>query len=100
MHRQNALDRLQLQDDRLLDDDVSEIGALETNIFVDDRQRHLPPERQAAMREFPAEAFFVNRFEQTGAQFPVHLDGETDDPVGWVAGVHIGTILAPPLPLR
>ena len=80
MQRQDVLDRFDFQEDCVLDDQVGNVGAVELQVLVDDWQWHLAPEGQAVVRQLPAEAALVNRFQQAGTERAVDLDAQVNDP--------------------
>ena len=75
----NASTAFDLHDDFIFDNDVEPIAAIEIDLFVRDRQRSLFFEPQTSLLHFVCEARFVGRFEKTGAEVSVNLDGRADD---------------------
>ena len=63
MQRQDTLDRFDLQDDLLRNDDIGDIGAVQADVIVDDRKRRLALERDGRLFELVAETRLVDRFQ-------------------------------------
>ena len=82
MDGEEKLDRLDLDDDPLVDDKVEAIAAVEQYALVFQGKRPLVLERDAAEGELAAQARFVCRLEQPRAQMPVDLDAGADDLLG------------------
>jgi hypothetical protein len=80
----NALDRLDLQDDRSAYDDIGAVAAFVFDAVVVHRQGHLAFVGDAAAVQFMAQASLVDGFEQSEAKALVDAHREADDPVGEV----------------
>ena len=63
MDRQDPLDGFNLDNQLVLDENVEPIAAIESDILVDDRERHLAPISNASVGEFETETFFISGFE-------------------------------------
>lgn len=79
---QNALYRLEFEDDLIVHDHVCDIPSIQNGIIVVNRQRHLAPEGHVCPGEFVAQAFFIDGLEQTWTEPPMHAHREADNPVG------------------
>jgi hypothetical protein len=76
-----AVDRFDLQNDLVMDDDVSAIGAWEIDAVVVDRQGRLAGVRDLGAIQFVGQASFVDGFEQARSKAAVDTHGKTDDSV-------------------
>ena len=54
MDRKNAFDRFDLYDDLVFDDDIHAVTTIESDILIDDRERHLPPVGDLRLSQFKA----------------------------------------------
>ena len=79
MHGQDALDRLHLDDERLLDEQVDSIRAVEAVSLEYDRKLELPLDLNTGPAQYPGETFVVGRLQQPSAEALVNLDCRADD---------------------
>src|SRR5215216_5062878 len=75
-------DRLDFDEQGLLDDEVSSVSAVKLQALVDQANRALSFKRQSPKHELMAQALFVGRFEQAWTQMAVYLDAGSDDGSG------------------
>lgn len=80
MNGQEALHGFQLDNHAILHHDIQAVTAIETDRFIDHRQRHLTLKHYAILRKLMTEAFLVSRFQQAWTQVPVNFDGEANNP--------------------
>jgi hypothetical protein len=78
MHWQQVFDRLDFEDEFLLNDDIGPKSGLKRNTFVNDGHRNLAGESDSRLMEFEAEALLINRFQQSWPQAPMQLDRKSD----------------------
>ena len=81
VHWQDTLDRLELHNGFLLDNDIRIVPAVEVDILIDYGERYLAAECKTAMRQFPAKTFPGDRFEQPRTKLPVPPDAQPNDSV-------------------
>jgi hypothetical protein len=79
MYRLQLRDRLQLDDNDALHEEVEPIGAIEALALEYYRHRRLSLHLQATTRKQRGEAGFVCGLEQAGTHFPVDRDRVADD---------------------
>ena len=79
MHRSKRFKRLDLDYYTVLDDKISAKACLELHPFVDNGKGMLTHKGKAPLCHLPAECFFVNRFEQTGAGLAMNLEACVHD---------------------
>jgi len=72
--RKKAFDRLDLKNQRPIDNDVQSITALEIDCFVANRQRYLALKRNARLLKFVTETLLIGGFEQSGSKFTMNID--------------------------
>jgi hypothetical protein len=78
--RDDGGDRLDLENDLLVCDDVCSKAFADRDALVGDGDGDdLSVERQAGLVEFVAEALLVDRLQQASADVSMDLDGESDD---------------------
>jgi hypothetical protein len=79
---QDGLDRLEFQGNCLLDTDIGEAAGVQTHVFVDDGERGFALEVQSGVAKRPAKSVGIDNVEQARTEPSMHLDAETDDPLG------------------
>ena len=67
MYGSQLVDAFQFNDDRVVDQQIDTLAALDSGTFVFDRQGHLLAKLHAVLAQFERQALFVRRFEQPGA---------------------------------
>src|SRR5947209_4277183 len=82
VHRQDALDSFQLEDQCILYKHIDAISAVQQHLLVAHGNRHLPPKRHAAVSEFVTETLVVRRFQKTRPEFLVHFYSRADHDLG------------------
>jgi len=82
VHREEAIDGLQLYDDASLDQDVDTVAAVDVLALVRDADGPLPLEDEAEKLQLPTQASLVGRFEKSGPERAMHFDARADDLVG------------------
>jgi hypothetical protein len=80
--REEALYGLELDEDAVFDDQIGPVAAIEPQVPVQDRDRPLPREAQAAETKLCAETGFVDGLEEPRTQASMDLDECPDDTVG------------------
>ncbi len=78
MNRRSLLDRLQLDDYLLLDEQVNAKSARQTAPDIDDRVFDLPPAFDTTLQKLMGKACLVRRFQQSGPKRLVNLDCSAD----------------------
>jgi len=73
-----ALDRLHLDDEFLLDKNVQTIAALQFYVLVNHRQRHLPRVADVVLTKLETQTFFICRFKETRTELAMNIDRETN----------------------
>ena len=63
VHRESIGNRFQVDDDKLLHQQVDLVTTVEANASSGNLQRHLPLAGNTSVAEFTAETFFAGRFE-------------------------------------
>jgi len=79
MYRSEAFDRFYFDDDRILNDDVESIAAIESNALVSDRKRHLTLELKRALRKLKTETLLISGLKQARTQGAMHLYREANN---------------------
>jgi hypothetical protein len=79
VNREDALDRLELDDQSLLDEEIDDISTLQRDSLVLEWNRDLTPESDACRRKLVSETFLVGRFEKARTHLPMDLDARTED---------------------
>ena len=74
MNRRMLLDRLQLDDDLLLDEQVNAKSGRQTASPIDDRDFDLPPAFDPTLQKLMGKACLVRRFKQTGPKRLVNFN--------------------------
>ena len=82
MHREQAIDRLDLDDQVALNQDVGSESCIEAYTSVSDRYHDLSPAAEPSLCKFKAKAFFIDRLKQPRPEFLVNAYGEPDDAFG------------------
>jgi hypothetical protein len=75
----DALNTLQLNDHRILDEQVDSVATVQMDALVHDRQINFSPVANASQVELMTEALFVGRFEKTRTECPMHFDGSANN---------------------
>ena len=75
----NGFDGLELYDRPIAHKKVQTVTAIEFHVLVDDGKSLLSFERDRSQDEFSGEAFFISRFQQSGAESLMNLDRSSDD---------------------
>jgi len=73
VNRQQFLNGFQFQDDFVLHDQIDLVTTIRFQTFVVDRQDHLPLKAHLPKAKLVAKAFFVSRFQETGAEVAMDL---------------------------
>ncbi len=79
MKRGEFVDRLDLDNQRLLDKEIDTIVYVEPFAFVVDRERRLAAQRHASNPEFKGKAGFIGRLKQARTERLVNLEAGVDD---------------------
>src|ERR1043165_2135386 len=80
MHFHQSLDRFQLADDQIINDQVDAISTFYRHTFIKDRQGDLTCDLHPAFDQFISQTGFIGGFEKSRAQVTVHFDSGADDP--------------------
>ncbi len=88
MNRRERFDGFQLDYNSAVDQKIHSVPALEFHVFLDNRCRLLPFERNCPQDKFAREALFVCGFQQARSKQFVYLDGSANDDVGEVVVGH------------
>jgi len=75
-------DRLDLDDDRLFNEEIKSKSAVNPLSLVNEGQRFLTFDREAAFGQFVGKASFVRGFEHARPELMMDIDRRTDDPFG------------------
>ncbi len=78
MYRQELFNRLDFQNDIVLDEQIEPVRAIQMHTFVFDRQMNLPLKPKAQAAKFIAEALFICRFQQPRPEMSVNLNRCSD----------------------
>jgi hypothetical protein len=78
MEARQSFHCLDFYDDLTPDQHVEAIGDIKLQLLEDDRQPQLPVNRDPTPAEFMRKALFIDGFQKTGAQRPMHLDPRID----------------------
>jgi hypothetical protein len=81
VHLRKLLDRLHLDNQRLLHEEVDAIAIIEPNALIDDRYWLLRLKWDFPQAEFVGEALLVGRLEQARPQRPMDLDTGSNDKI-------------------
>jgi hypothetical protein len=73
MHRQEALDALDIDEHLAFDDEIGTEADSHLDAVVDDRNRELPYERQPGLGQLMRDAAVVHALEHPGPERPMHL---------------------------
>ena len=76
-----GFDRLEFQNDLVVDEDVHAISAIQPGALVFDRERGLGFEGDVVQVQFMGEASLIGRLQQAGAEVLVDFDGAADHTV-------------------
>ena len=79
MHRQNFLDRLQFQQQAILDQNIKTQRFFKNHSFVFDFHQTLVHTRNVAQGQFAHQALFIDAFDQSSTLEPMHFDRRADD---------------------
>jgi hypothetical protein len=79
MDWQHGINRLELDNYLLANQQIHAIGAAKLAAFVLDRQQHLALKRYAAQVQLSLHAALVCRLEEARPKVPVHFDSRTND---------------------
>ena len=79
MDRQQLVDRLQLNNQSLVDKDVHSICAFQLYRLVDDREGNLALELEPRDLQLEAETFFISRLQEARPERPMNFNGVADD---------------------
>jgi hypothetical protein len=82
MGRQQPLDSFNFNHQVTFEDDIQPIPAIQSNAFIEDRQRHLSGKRGASLPQLQTEAFSVCGFTDSGPERSVHDNRETNHAFG------------------
>src|SRR5579871_4147439 len=74
MNRHESLRRFDFNDELTLDYDIHTIAALQSDVFVENRQWHLPLILDATLPKLEAQAFLVDGFEKSRTELSVDLN--------------------------
>ncbi len=87
VQRQDAFNRLEFQDHLAVYADVGDVAAVQVDIVINYGEQYLALERCTGPVELMAKAFFIDRFEQAGAEAAVNAHRQADDPVREIAAM-------------
>src|SRR5688572_12229708 len=79
MHGKESVHRLHLDDDEVLNNQIDAIARVEDDSLVSNRDRSLDAIPQIARAQLEPQARHVCRFQQTGTDLSMDLDGRADD---------------------
>lgn len=79
MHREQPLDGLDLDDDKILDDQIDAIARVEGDSLIDNRYNPLNDIPQAARCQLVLEAWHIRRLQQPRTENPMDLDRGAND---------------------
>lgn len=96
MHREDFLDRFQLNDHFISNDEIDLIVTIERHSFVKDRHSDLPLKWQPFQMQLVTHTFLVNRLKQARPKVAVNLYSRFDD---W-PGPRITLVTSTNLPSR
>jgi hypothetical protein len=68
MHGREFFDRLNFNDDKVVNDEIHAKTRIEMNVFVCNRRRHLTTDSGAAKAEFMNQTKLINRLQKTRTQ--------------------------------
>jgi hypothetical protein len=85
MHRQQTIDRLDFENQVLLNQNVRSEACVEAHTSVSDRHRHLTPTGKSGFTKLEAKAFLVDRFKQPRAELLMDTNSKSNDPFGQCA---------------
>src|SRR3954454_423578 len=80
--RGHFLSSLEFNYDRVLNDQVHSMGALQLNSLIVNRQVHLSLKFQPKLIQLITEALFIGGFQQSRTQMTMNLNGSPDNPLG------------------
>ena len=83
MNWQQRFHRLNLDDYRILNQQIDSIATIQRDALIEYRCGQLPLELQSPLAQFLTETFLVNRFQQARPEMPMNFDSTADDPVGY-----------------
>jgi len=89
MDGQDAVDRLDLNHQLAVDKEIQAKCGFQLHALVDNGQLDLALEDNPSLKQFMAEAVFVDAFQKAGAELSVHLDRTADDALGQRNVVHL-----------
>ena len=79
MDRLQAIDRLQFKDYEVADQKIYPVTTINFDSFVFNGKGLLSPVRNVPYIEFVTKAFFIHRFQESGTESLMNLDGGTND---------------------
>src|SRR5271166_1180273 len=79
MNRQDRLYRLQLDHDALANEKIDSVTVIDRQIFVPNRDHHLPAHWQVLLFQLVKQTRFIRAFEQARPDNRMDLDRRTDD---------------------
>ena len=77
-----SFDGFHFDDDRVCHEQIDAIPAIESDAAINERQRLLALEWQAAFHETKRKTFFVARFHKPRPEFAIDVESATDDALG------------------
>jgi hypothetical protein len=82
--RRDSFRALELDYNRTLYHQVHPVTAIQANALVLDREIYLARESKLSQGQLMAEAFFISRFEQSGAEGAMNFDRSANDGLGQI----------------
>lgn len=74
MNWHDSINRLDLNDKFVVNDDVHSIATVETNRLIGDWQRYLTSKIYASLLQLITEAILISRFQKTRPELAMHVD--------------------------
>lgn len=82
MDRLDTIDRFDLNNDEIRDQQIDSIPGIQLQSLVADGQLQLPLKRDLLQTQLSTQAEFVGRFEKAGTKGPVYFNGRSDNLFG------------------
>jgi hypothetical protein len=79
VNRQDGVNRLDLNDEPVVDHDVESIPTIERDVSIPYWHRHLRPERDLMSLQLGAEAALIHGFDQPRPERGMHVHRTADD---------------------
>ncbi len=100
MDRRQVSNCLDLDDDKVFDEEIDAISIAERHAFVDRGEESLTLEPNSSILQFDRHRELIRRLQQPDTQFPVNVDGRTNDDFRAFIFIHLCVLSFPFAPLR